>query len=235
MRPRSWTDEELREAVAASTRLIDVLRRLGLSVGGSTLDAVRNRILQLGIDCSHMERPPRSVKWEADPATLRTSGRRSSRTWTDEELRSAVAASRSLRGVLVHLDLKVGGAQYLAMRRHIERLGLSTDHFTGQGWTRGMNGPVPRTARPLEEILVADSDYTKTAYLKRRLLAAGLLAAACAICGGTEWQGRPMPLQLDHISGDRRDNRLANLRLLCPNCHAQTDTWCGRNKGRYDS
>lgn len=232
MRPTSWTDEDLRRAVASSTRLIDVLRALGLTIGGSTLTAVRNRILQLELDCSHMERPIRSPAWEADPATLRTSaGRR--RTRTDDDLRVAVAASHSIRGVLVLLGLKVGGGQYLAMRRHFERLELDTSHFTGQAWNHGMTNAQPRRQQALVDILVADSTYQRTAHLKRRLIEAGMLHPVCDSCGGVKWQGEPMPLQLDHINGDRRDNRIDNLRLLCPNCHAQTDTWCGRNKGRY--
>lgn len=59
------------------------------------------------------------------------------------------------------------------------------------------------------------------------------VAEASERCGISEWNGVPAPLQLDHVNGDRRDNRLENLRILCPNCHAQTDTWCGRNMGRH--
>ena len=68
--------------------------------------------------------------------------------------------------------------------------------------------------------------------LGRRLLRDGVLAPACSQCGGTSWQGVPIPLELDHVNGDRADNRLENLRLLCPNCHAVTDTYRGRNIGR---
>ena len=52
----------------------------------------------------------------------------------------------------------------------------------------------------------------------------------CADCGLTTWRGRSLPLHLDHINGDHTDNRLENLRILCPNCHATTDTWCARNR-----
>ena len=236
MRPRSWTDEQLRVAVAGSTRLIDVLRALGLSIGGASLEAVRNRIIELALDCSHMERPPRSPKWDRTPEEVRTSASSAERRgWTDEELRAAVARSRSIRGVLVELGLKVGGSQYVAIRRHIDRLGLDTAHFTGQGWTAGLQRPVPRPARPLADVLVRDSDYGHTATLRKRLIAEGLKEPRCEQCGLDEWCGVPMPLQLDHINGDRTDHRLENLRILCPNCHALTDTWCARNRGRAAS
>lgn len=84
---------------------------------------------------------------------------------------------------------------------------------------------------PLEEVLVAGRP-TSTNNLRRRLIRSGLKAARCEICGITEWQGRPAQLQLDHINGDRCDNRLENLRIVCPNCHAQTETYCGKNQGR---
>ena len=69
----------------------------------------------------------------------------------------------------------------------------------------------------------------KTSTLKRRLLREGVLRPRCAGCGLERWRDTPIPLELDHVSGDRSDNRLENLRLLCPNCHAQTETYRGRN------
>jgi hypothetical protein len=79
---------------------------------------------------------------------------------------------------------------------------------------------------PLEEILTSGSDYGHGGRLRKRLLRAGLKEAQCEICGLIEWRGHPIQLELDHIDGDRSNNSLSNLRMLCPNCHAQTETWC---------
>jgi hypothetical protein len=123
------------------------------------------------------------------------------------------------------------------LERRLAQLGLDPRGLAGQRWARGR--PVPpeqRRGRPLEEILVRDSDYSCTVTLKRRLIQAGLLEARCERCGLVDWLGEPAPLHLDHRNGDRTDHRLKNLRLLCPNCHALTDTYCGRNIGRsYDA
>ncbi len=67
-------------------------------------------------------------------------------------------------------------------------------------------------------------------HLKRRLLKAGLLPNHCQTCGISQWRGRPLPLELHHVNGNGQDNSLANLELLCPNCHSQTNSWGGRNR-----
>jgi HNH endonuclease len=79
---------------------------------------------------------------------------------------------------------------------------------------------------PLDQILVQGSNYCSSGRLRRRLIRSGVKEARCEMCGLTEWLGRPAQLELDHIDGDRSNNSLANLRMLCPNCHAQTETWC---------
>lgn len=86
-------------------------------------------------------------------------------------------------------------------------------------------------AMPIEQLLSAPRNRT---HLKRRLLAAGMLAERCATCGIHEWRGRPISLELHHVNGNGDDKRIHNLELLCPNCHSQTDTWGGRNCSRPD-
>ncbi len=221
-----WSEDELRMAVVASTSMRQVMEHLGYGGSGGAWTAAKAQILELGLDTSHFGRRREAVR----PQPPRVHPRRS---WTDDSLRRAVATSTSVAGVLRQLGLKPGGSMYVLIQQRIRDLGLDTTHWKGQGWRKGTSRPV-QPARALEEVLVRDSTLQSTAHLRQRLVKEGVLEPVCSMCGGIEWNGRPMPLQLDHINGDRTDNRRENLRLLCPNCHAQTDTWCGKNRGRYD-
>lgn len=232
-RPRRWTDEDLREAVQTSTTYSAVMAKLGISRGGRSLEAIRNRMLELNLDLKEPQRGKRSTKWLQNRSDATSTGQ--PRTWSDADLAEAVAASWSVAGVIRALGLQIGGSRYVTIKRRIAELGLDTSHFTGRGWTRGRRNPTRGSTRSLESILTVDSDYTNSNRLKQRLVREGLLAWRCACCSLERWRGEPVALQLDHINGLRTDNRLDNLRLLCPNCHAQTDTWCGRNRGRYDA
>ena len=102
--------------------------------------------------------------------------------------------------------------------------------FSAASWTKAVRrGVLQARARewPLTEVIRRAKSRT---HLKRRLLRAGVLANYCEGCGITDWRGRPIAIQIDHVNGEARDNRLENLRMLCPNCHSQTETWGARNK-----
>ncbi len=95
---------------------------------------------------------------------------------------------------------------------------------------RGAIRPRPKL-EPIDAVLASGRRRSR-AHIKARLFMAGLKQQRCEACGLTDWQGAPISLELHHVNGDGHDNRLANLRLLCPNCHSQTDTWGARNKAR---
>lgn len=148
--------------------------------------------------------------------------------WTQEQLVSAVRDSSSLRQVIFRLGLIPAGGNYVHVARVIKDLRLNTRHFTGKLWNKGLK--VPRASLiPLEKILVSDNGF-QSFKLKKRLFAAGLKKQACELCGWSKQSidGR-IPLELDHKNGNRRDNRLSNLRVLCPNCHSLQPTHRGRN------
>ncbi|MDK1347133.1 HNH endonuclease [Streptomyces sp. 378] len=152
---------------------------------------------------------------------------------TPEELRAAVIESFSFAEVLRRLGRADGGTQRAHLRQWIAEDQLTTVHFLGQAHQRGKRRPALR--RP-EDVLVKHGGErrTRTVVLRRMLREMGV-PDKCADCGiGPEWLGKPMTLEVDHINGDWSDDRLENLRLLCPNCHAVTSTWC-RGGGRRSS
>ncbi len=116
------------------------------------------------------------------------------------------------------------------MRACQARFGFSVESWR-RAARRGEIMPRPHTI-PLEALLVIGRRATNRSHLKKRLLRAGLKEDRCEECGLAEWRGERLSAQLHHVNGDKHDNRLPNLRLLCPNCHALTANWGGRNKLR---
>lgn len=159
-----------------------------------------------------------------------TTEKRTYRKYTDEDLLRAIIDSKSWSQVITKLGLKAGGGTYAHLQRLATANGYDSSHFTGQAWNQGEVRPWNTNKRPLQEYL--DGRPIGSHALKKRLWSEGLKEKACENegCGITEWLGEPAPLELDHIDGDRSNNKLSNLRILCANCHAMTDTYCGKNK-----
>lgn len=154
------------------------------------------------------------------------------RRYTNEEFASAVKESCSIREVLLRLGLKGAGGNYELAKKRIKELGLDSQHFTGQGHLKGKKN-VWSKKHDLSDVLVENSSYVNTNKLRKRLFCEGVFERKCQVCGGTEWLGNPMPLELEHINGIKSDHRLSNLKILCPNCHALTPTYRGKNIGKH--
>jgi len=142
------------------------------------------------------------------------------RTWTDKDLELAVKSSKTKSDVIRKLGLKSNSSgNFQVIDIHIKRLGLDIAHFHEVVLGK------PSKPKQIEDLLIKNSTYTNTGKLKSRLIRAGLLREECYECKTTTWMGKKLSLQLDHIDGDRSNNELNNLRLLCPNCHSLTSTY----------
>lgn len=138
--------------------------------------------------------------------------------YTDEQLELEVKNNYSLQEVLNKLKL-IGG--HSRIKEKIIKLNLDTSH-----WFSKLIGARKKTCS-LNDLLVINGT-TNSSGLRVRLLNNGLLKYECYECKINEWNKKSLSLQLDHINGTHNDNRLENLRLLCPNCHSQTPTYCGK-------
>lgn len=140
--------------------------------------------------------------------------------FSKEEIEQFVADSKSyaeLARKIGYDDASKNGSAYRTVHQMIDELNLDTSHFTGQGWSKD------------------NFDYSRFRYGKKIKTANALNAITslrghkCESCGLEEWKGRLIPLEVHHIDGDELNSELNNLQILCPNCHALTDNYKGKN------
>lgn len=145
--------------------------------------------------------------------------------YTEQQFIDAVATSSSIAQVLVKLNLAAKGGNFATAKKRIKQLNLDTSHMTHQGWSKGkVFGP----KRDIQDYLSNTIPIASHA-LHQRLITSGLKSRICESCQLTTWFGDPIPLELHHIDGNNTNNNLSNLQLLCPNCHARTDNYRGKN------
>lgn len=149
---------------------------------------------------------------------------------TEEEYREAIKNAKSIAEALRNLGIKDQGGNYRIIKQAIKKYGIDTSHFLGKGWNVGLKFNFGKKIET-KDILVENSGFN-TYHLKERLFKEGIKEKKCERCKRTEWENEPIPLELHHINGDCTDNRIENLQVLCPNCHALTDNYRKKkNKG----
>lgn len=138
-----------------------------------------------------------------------------------EYISNLIKHSLNKTDVLNKLNLKNNGGNFNTLSSFIRKYNLDIEHFTKR------NGGGLIVKKDINDVLSGIIPYSNTTNLKKRLYNEGLKFRLCELCGqNEEWNGNKMSLILDHINGDRYDNRLENLQIVCPNCNATLDTHC---------
>lgn len=141
----------------------------------------------------------------------------------------AASQARSVRQVcmIINDGKRPSGGTQNHVARLLRHYGIDTSHFSGQGHRKGFTfGNEFKGADHYFKVLEPDAPRTSVRYLRRALIEVGVpYQCATPECGISEWNGKPLTLQVDHVDGNCYNNLRDNLRFLCPNCHTQTETW----------
>lgn len=208
--------DRVREAIETCNSVNEVLEYLGFKKNNSTQRfKLLKEIQQHQIDISHFGssvKIPSTSRW-ANAATIQKAAQQAS----------------NMEDFLVQMGLSSKGSNRDTATKHLTRLHIDTNHWQVNPM-KGIEKYQNTICIPLNEILEGQHPSYKTFLLKNRLIKDGIKENKCECCGLSEWNNKPLAIQLDHINGISNDHRLENLRMLCPNCHSQTETYAGKNR-----
>ncbi|MFJ3618532.1 HNH endonuclease [Streptomyces iakyrus] len=198
-----YTRELLEEAARVTANWDDAIRWCGGTPTPGSRRYLRQKMAEAGVDVSHFP-----SRWARH---------------TEQTLREVVAVSSSVSEVIRRLGNSPVGGNHTHISRRIAALAIDTSHFVTPPHRSRSRGDLLSLGTPQAGRIPGNR-------LLRQLLRTGV-PERCALCGtGPRWNGKPLRLEVDHVNGDWWDNRPGNLQLLCPNCHAVTDTYRGRKR-----
>lgn len=207
-----YTKEKLEILVKKCKNYKEILIELDILPIDNNYKKLKSELYHYKIDFSHLKNQKIS--------TIKVN-------WTREVLEPIFKKSKSQKEVLENLGLRSAGGNFNTLQKYIKLYNLDSSHFTK--CYDAMSILKMKNKIPLDQILVENSTYDRT-HLKSRLYDSGLKERKCEMCEQDEnWQGKHMSLIIDHINGIHNDNRLENLRIVCPNCNATLPTHCGKN------
>jgi hypothetical protein len=196
-----WSKENILNAIDKSETYSDVLINLNLTPCTSSYYRLHKYLNEYDINFNNK---------------MKTSER-----WSEENLKNILERSYSYSETIINLGLTAKGDNIKTLKKYIKKYELDVLHFKKSRINKRYN---------LKDVLVENSDYNRQS-LKKRLYKEGLKDRECEMCGqGEIWNDMKISLILDHINGINNDNRIENLRIVCPNCNAGLDTHCGKNK-----
>lgn len=209
---------EIEHELKSSKSFAHFASRVGFNkLGRASLKSIHLRLSKLGIDISAIDKPWVDYIQYGSIQSIPT-----------DVLSDVVKKCKSNHEVVAVLGYS-GTGRVIQLRERILLEGIDISHFS-----RITDIPRGKRGIPYSEILIENSKADRGT-IKLRLLKDGLIRNECYICGiKPEWNGKRLGMVLDHINGVNNDHRLENLRMLCPNCNSQTDTFCGRNFNRID-
>lgn len=161
--------------------------------------------------------------------------KRTSPIWNipENEFQDLLNTSSSFVDILIKVGLNPYNGNHKTLNHRIKEGGFDIsilEKNRKKNQERHMKSLLEKRNYTLEDVLVKNSGFSRK-NLKNKILEHKLLSYECYICKNKgEWLGKSLSLHLDHINGINNDNRLENLRFLCPNCHSQTDTYCGKHR-----
>lgn len=152
--------------------------------------------------------------------------------YSKENLEKIISESISIKDVLKKMNLRIAGGNYKIFHKYVGLYKLNIAHFDDKSkvYKKTLGISNVKRKKDLKDILIEESDYCRT-HLKERLYKENLKKRSCELCGqGEVWNGKKISLIIDHINGVYNDNRLENLRIVCPNCNATLPTHCGKQR-----